>query len=148
MAPPAPRSASRSDLIVSFRAMLLDVVGRLARREAEKARAAAKKGQAAFGSWVEAFYTGDEEGVYRDCLAPALAFGMAALGSEGDAREVAGGFARAYMERSKTDLQELPAREVGQAVPRLLKRWETARTAEVVGEIIAAVAAEEKVNAA
>lgn len=131
------------------RTLLLSVVGRFMRREAENARRAAERGAEAFGKWAEKFYAEGEEGVLRESLEPALALCLVSAGAEEDPAGVAARFARGYLDRSRVELQALPHRTIAAGVPALLKRWESVRAVEAVEELIAACgAAEEKEHVA
>lgn len=143
--PPPTRDGAR--VAAARRALLLSVVGRYMRREAEKARRAADRGTQSFGAWASTFYEGDERSVLVESITPAVAMCIAAAGSDVDPGGVAEGFAARYMSRSREEMESMPP--TGAAVAALLKRWESSRAMESVEELIAACeAAEEKEHVA
>ncbi len=119
--------------------LLLAEIRRFMRREAENAKRASKKGARGFSEWLEAFYGPGEEGVLAGSAEPAVRLCMAIEGSTGDPAEVARGFARGYLARSKAALLELKARNLETTVPAVLKRWETSRALESLKELSGAL---------
>lgn len=134
---PAQPVRSTSRLESAQRALLLSVVNRFMRREAEQARRAADRGGDAFGKWLETRGPG-EEAVLVESLEPAVAVCVASRGVDLEPVVVAGGFAARYLARSREEMEALPQRTVGTAIHGLLKRWESTRGLELVEELIAA----------
>lgn len=136
----APAAGPDGRVWEASQGLLLAELGRFMRREAENVRRASRKGPQAFGEWLEGFYGDDEEAVLRTSLEPALRLCLVAGGSEGDPRQIAGGFARGYLARSKAALLEVRARDLEKAVGAVLRAWESSRSAEALVELRGAMA--------
>ena len=134
--PPPPPARTRE----AFRCLVADVTARFVRREAERARRAAKKGAGPFQEWVEEFYSGEGESLASH-LAPCVALALAQRGSEGGAEAHASSIAAEYLSRSKQELLDLKASDLAGLVDSRMKRWEATRPWEVADKIAAIGAA-------
>lgn len=118
---------------------ILAEVSRFMRREAENAQRAAVKGADGFGKWAARFYGADEEHVLTGSLVPPLGLCLAMRGSSADGLAVAQGFARAYLEQSKGELEDLKTRDLAAGVDEVLKRWKATRAKQCVDALMAAL---------
>lgn len=127
--------ANDKQMRIALRALVADAAARFSRREAERVKRAAKRGADGLAKLDELY--ADEAMVLRGYLAPAVRLVMAHAGLDGDAEEVAGGLASAYVERSKEELLALPARNVEDSAGQLVARWETGRPLELAERVLA-----------
>lgn len=127
--------ANDRQMRIALRALVADAAARFSRREAERVKRAAKRGADGLAKLDELY--ADEAMVLRGYLAPAVRLVMAHAGLDGDAEEVAGGLASAYVERSKEELLALPARNVEDSAGQLVARWETGRPLELAERVLA-----------
>lgn len=144
--PPAPSAPpqDRGRVVAAGRALLLSLLARCRRREAEQARRAADKGPEAFGQWVERYYGPAERTLLVESIEPAVGLLVVARGSDADPRAVAEAFATRYFARSRGEMEALPVRTIGPAVRGLAKRWESTRGLDLAEELIAACGAAEE----
>lgn len=118
------------------RALVVGVVARFGRREAEKARRASKRGAEAFGQWVEEFYA-HEADVLAEMLQPVVAMRNAVRRVRLDAQPAARRLAEDYVVRSKRELLDLRAQDLEAQTDLLLKRWELLRPVEMADAVAA-----------
>jgi hypothetical protein len=124
-------AARLTELITANRAVLVDALGRMVRRETEKARskrATAEKLRA----WVSSFYEEHEAELWRDALQPAIAMHLALVDSPESPEEVTRQLVQAHMDVSVRQLKavaDADASEYQDALTRTLNRWETERAA-------------------
>jgi hypothetical protein len=122
---PAPADGPDPAMEAPMRALLVDAVARYARREAEQARRAAKRGPAAFEAWCAEL--GAEAAVLSGMLAAPLGVALRLRGVKADPGEVAGVLARSYVEQSRDELLALPAKDLELAAERTVTAWQTSR---------------------
>lgn len=132
-----PSSGTRADERVSRAALDVarEAVGRYSRREAAAVKRASKKGAGAFQAWAEGFYR-DEAPVLRGFLLPAVRLSLACRGVDGDADEMSSRLAAAYLERSKDELLELPAKDLEAKAERLVDGWEDGRAVDLADLVL------------
>ena len=124
-------AARLTELITANRAVLVDALGRMVRRETEKARskrATAEK----LRSWVTSFYEEHEAELWRDALQPAIAMHLALVDSPESPEEVTRQLVQAHMDVSVRQLRavaDADSSEYQDALTRTLNRWETERAA-------------------
>lgn len=114
------RDESAAKTAAAFRKVLARDLARLLRKEAAEATQAAKK-PAAFGGWVEAFYTKIDAQVRELFDTPLTA-----------------GFAERHLARSKEDLiaaSQCPAAELADRVAAVVEKWHTDRVADLVADL-------------
>lgn len=135
--PPAPASpAPAPPATPALRMLLIDTLGRLARKEANAARRAAKD-LARLDAWAGEFYSGRHNTTLQMALQPIMA--ALAIGDDGHVA-AAGDLARAWTQRSRIDLFELaqrvtPATFAAEA-EKLFAAWETERPQKTAEEVI------------
>lgn len=136
--PPAPEPAAQAE-----RALVIDISARFARREAEKARRASRRGPAEFQQWAEEFYAREGD-VLAEMLQPAVALRLALAGAGPGARakDLSAELAAAYVARSKAELLALRAHELEAQTELLLQRWALHRPVEMA-DAVAALKVEE-----
>jgi HK97 family phage portal protein len=136
-APPEPEpEADQARMASAQRALVVEIVGRFVRREAEQARRASRKGAQPFAAWVAEFY--EREGdLLRAYLTPGVELELARRGLAGDAGTLARGLAVAYTERSRGELLDLRHGNLEEGVDRLMSRWEVNRPVEAADAIAA-----------
>jgi len=100
-APPSEAQAKRGTLITAQRAVVVDALGRMVRRECAAARRAAKT-PATFGTWVDAFYS-TYSGDLERALLPALTSHAALCGTTTQSA-ASRDCAAAHVLRSRTEL--------------------------------------------
>jgi len=128
---PDPAAAARG-----LRPVVVSLAARFGRREAEKARRAAKRGAEAFEQWVGEFY-GREADVLAELLQPVVALRYFMAGSTNDGAEASKELARAYVERSRRELLDLRAQDLEAQTELLLQRWELLRPVEMADAVAA-----------
>src|SRR4030095_15407789 len=146
-APAAPARAGhpsgtghRAQLIAAHRGIVLEVIGRMVRKEANAARRAAKGGPAGLRTWVEAFYL-EHGATVAAALTPALHAHLAHVGSDEDPRAAAGRLAAASGAQAQARVRGLLAtRATGEdwlaLVEAELARWERERPAWIADQIL------------
>jgi len=132
-APPAPARGPEESaaLAAALRKGWAKAVGVCLRREAEDARAAARK-PAAFLAWMDSYYARHEDMV-ADRVGPIAEAWQAAFGPGPESS-----YPARHVERSRADLlaaAEVKADELAAAVDRVTGRWQAERVAEAVGEL-------------
>jgi HK97 family phage portal protein len=125
---------SQRALIGAQRLVLVDILGRLSRKEAAAARRAAGRGTEAFRAWMDEFYQRHQTELVQAML-PAVRALLIARGSVADPGAVALEMAGAYIETSRRELDVLlaakhPVSEFEDQVDRTVSRWEVVRPAE------------------
>jgi hypothetical protein len=118
------------------RALVASVAARFGRREAEKARRAARRGAEAFGRWVEEFY-GTETHLLAEMLQPVVAMQYALRGKKHDGKELARQLAEQYTGQSQRELLDLKAQDLEAETDLLLKRWALLRPMEMADAVAA-----------
>ena len=128
----APSTPGRAAVIAAHRAVLVDALRRMVRKEAQAARRAAKRGVPAFAGWREAFYAKHERDVAQAVRAAVQAH-VAQLEAPESAETVSAALARRYVEGSRRELQALSAvpKELENAVDLLVRRWEASRAEQL-----------------
>ena len=118
-AEPAPETDEARS---ATRAVVIDSVGRMYRRESAAVRKASGKPE--FRTWLPEFYA-EHRQLMRDAIAPALKAHCLVSGSQGDGAKLA----QEWVEASEKELTELmdaiSSDELPMAVDDLLTRWET-----------------------
>ena len=132
-APPPPQDEGQAN---AERALVVDQVGRFMRMEADRVRKAARKGPAEFAAAVDTFY---QEGlpVLRGYLVSAVRVSLARRGVQTDPDKAALALAAAYVERSKEELLELPAKDLVEQADRLAASWSIMRALEMAEKVLA-----------
>ena len=138
---PAPPPPALVDAARGLRPVVVGLTARFGRREAEKARRAAKRGAKAFEQWVAEFY-GREADVLAELLQPVVALRYFMAGSTNDGAKTSKELARAYVERSRHELLELRAQDLEAQTELLLQRWDHLRPVEMA-DAVAALKVEE-----
>jgi hypothetical protein len=118
--------------------LLRDTVLRFVRREAERAKRAAKKGPGAFQEWAEEFYGqfGEARGL-RAHLAPGIDVELARNGRTDDAWAIADEIVAEYIEESRGKLLGLKTADLSAQVEKLMEEWERVRPDQVAEKITA-----------
>ncbi len=143
--PPAPepqvQTNSRQSLAAE-RAVIVDAAARFVRREGERVRKASKRGASGFAAWC-AEHERAEAMLLRGMLVPPVRLTLSLRGLETlDAEDVADGFARRYLARSREELLSLSAKTLEQDAELLVARWGTDRPGEVADAVLAFMADE------
>ncbi len=136
LAPEPP--AIKPKVISAQRAMILDVVGRMVRREACKARRAGKSADRLL-AWLRGFYPHHAE-VFRSALLPAIQAHLAMIGSDEDPRQATAMIVDDYIRDSRAAIEALccePEPEtLTDAVNTLMTKWERERPSEIADQIL------------
>jgi HK97 family phage portal protein len=118
--------------IAAHRALVVDAMGRMTRREAEQARrhqATPEK----LRSWLEGF--GDvHAALCTEAILPAVRTHLAWMGTEGEPADLASELVREHLEAFTTKLRgvlEAPPEDFHAELERVLDRWETTRATQV-----------------
>lgn len=147
-APPAPPAPPEPDpepqrvrLVAAQKAIFVEAIGRLLRKEASAARRIAGRGGDALRVWVEEFY-GKHRGQLAEAVLPALRAHLVAMGDGDGAEARAEAVAAEHVGRSVQELTELldtkpKVTELEGAVDRLVSRWEIARPGEMADLVFA-----------
>lgn len=131
----AGRRLSEEHRLAAERRLAIEQLARYARREAQAARKAAKKGPSHFNGWIDSFYE-DELPMLRSAfLEPLLMLRL----PEGEAKALAERLSVQYVAASKDALLGLRAGKLEDDAQRLLERWELMRPVEFVDAIYAAI---------
>lgn len=126
---------SEESRLAAERRLAVEQLARYARREAQAARRAAKRGPAHFEAWLDSFYA-DEVPMLRDHFIEPLLM----LRLEGPAaKELANRMTEEYVARSREQLLGLRAGKLEEDTKRVLERWEDVRPMECVDTIFAAI---------
>jgi hypothetical protein len=128
----APTSFGRAvtpELIAAHRAVLVEALQRLVRKEAQAARRASKRGLAKFAEWAEAFYA-KHEGDIAAVMRAGLQAHLSQIGSSKPVDAAAAELARTYVAGSRAELPTEP-NELENAVDLLARRWESTRAAQL-----------------
>jgi hypothetical protein len=124
-----------ADAVRGLRPVVIDLAARFGRREAEKARRAAKRGAVAFEEWVGEFY-GPEEALLAETLRPVVALRYVLGGAPTDGAGAASkALARDYVERSRRELLDLRVQDLEAQAELLLRRWELLRPVELADAV-------------
>ena len=124
----APPRSVTPDVIAAHRAVLVEALQRMLRKEGHAARRVAKRGQAALRAWQKAFYAKHERDVAAAVRAAVHAH-VAQIGGLESPDAVAARLAHRYVTESRAALAELAGAppELENAVDLLARRWETTR---------------------
>jgi len=124
-----------TDVVSAHRALMVDVLGRMVRREVEKARRHQATPQK-LKAWAETFYR-DETDLWVESLEPVLRAHMAWLQSDKDVTAEARAIVEAHFAQSRQQLADVLAVEDHAPVfERMLQRWETKRPEEVADQMV------------
>jgi HK97 family phage portal protein len=129
-----PKAVAR--IVASHRAVVIDAVGQMVRREANRARLKAKSREG-FRDWVAEFYPGQRE-IFERAIRPAIAAHLSLVGGDVDPDEEAKRVASAHVERSVRELLALAdeaPENLESAIDLLVSRWEIERPAELADEV-------------
>lgn len=140
--PPDP--AQRARVIAAQRAVFIEGVGRMVRREGTNLRRAAKKGPVAFAAWLPEFYR-KHEVVFAAALVPPMQGHLIQLHSDKDAATEARALAVLYCEESREALERVvqdcgemtKAAAFLEAVDALVSRWEIERPPQLADAAMA-----------
>lgn len=144
--PPDPAQQAR--VIAAQRAVFIEGVGRMVRREGTNIRRALRKGRDGFRAWIPEFY-GKHEDVFAAAILPAMQAHLSQLHSDKDPSAEARTLAARYCEESRGELQrmldELEKNPDKLALPVLLfemiealvSRWEIERPPHLADAIMA-----------
>lgn len=125
-----------TSVIAAHRGLIADAMGRMIRRETEKARRA----QATPGklrAWLETFYPAHED-ICRAALLPAIRAHLAWKQSEDDPSAVTQAFVRAHIEESQRQLRlvlDSDPEDVPMTLETTLRQWELER-ADCLADVI------------
>lgn len=122
------------DVEEKARALIVDIVARYGRREAEQIRRAVKKGSESLGKWADEFYA-REIPELSERLRPAVALVYAAAGRKDDPAHAARMLADDYLVRSRSELLDLRAADLEPQAEALIRRWASARPTEAAGAV-------------
>lgn len=144
VAEPMPEAQPNRRLVAAQRAIFIEAIGRMLRKEASAARRAAGRGVDACRLWVEEFY-GKHRTQLTEAVLPAIRAHLVACGDGFGAEARADAVSAEHIGRSMQDLEELldtkpKVSELEGSVDRLVSRWEIVRP----GEMADLVFAEEK----
>jgi hypothetical protein len=128
-----PEAAAK--VIAAHRAMIIEAVGRMTRREAQAARRAAKKGAVGLRKWSEEFYP-KQATIMRDHLMPSVAAHLTYVAATTGAQGFTAQLVEDYVARSVAEIEALPSEEMENAVDRLVSRWEIQRPPEVADALM------------
>jgi HK97 family phage portal protein len=132
VAPPEEGPMPDPGMADAARALLVDVVSRYARREAEQARRAAKRGPEALEMWCSDL-AGVEVPILVGMLGPALRVIWSGRGDVSSAVEC---IAREYLLGSREALLSLPARDIEEATSRVVTGWQPSRSLAMAEKIM------------
>lgn len=133
----AAELARLTAVLGAHRALIVDAMGRMVRRETEKARrhqGSAEKLRA----WADAFYLTHED-MCVDALRPAIRVHLAWQQSTEDADTVTRAYVRTHIAESVMQLRSLDgidAEDLSPVLERLLARWETQRPDALADQIL------------
>jgi hypothetical protein len=130
---PDPDASAR--MIAAQRALFVDAMGRMVRRETQALRRAAKSGSAGVTQWREEFYP-KHAGMLRDALLPAVSSHLAYVAATTGAQEITRQLAEAHIAESLGELERLPAEELENAVDLMAQRWEVHRPAALADSLM------------
>jgi HK97 family phage portal protein len=128
-----PEAAAK--VIAAHRAMIIEAVGRMTRREAQAARRAAKKGAVGLRKWSEEFYP-KQATIMRDHLMPSVSAHLTYVAATTGAQGFTAQLVDEYVARSVAEIEALPSEEMENAVDRLVSRWEIQRPPEVADALM------------
>jgi HK97 family phage portal protein len=126
-------AARLTALITANRAVMVDAVGRLVRREAEKARSKRATPQK-LRAWAESFYEDHEIDLWREALQPVVAVHLALVQSPESPEDVTRALVMSHMDVSKRQIgavADSDPQDYQRALDQTLNRWETSRAAAV-----------------
>lgn len=125
-------------LVAANRAVVVDAVGRLVRRETEKARrhqATPEK----LRTWAASFYDGMHTEMCREALQPAMQAHLALLGADDDPATVAGALVEQHLQAAQRQLlsvADADPDDFHEELGKLLLRWETQRPNAVADALL------------
>lgn len=126
----------RVALATAARAVVVETVARLVRREAEKARSK-RATPAKLRAWAESFYEAHEAETWAEALRPVVALHATLTNDARDADDLARALVAEHFAVSKRQiLAASDADEFDHAVNRTLARWESTRAADVADAFI------------
>ncbi len=126
---------AEAKVIAAHRAMIIEAVGRMTRREAQAARRAAKKGAVGLRKWSEEFYP-KQATIMRDHLMPSVSAHLTYVAATTGAQGFTAQLVDEYVARSVAEIEALPSEEMENAVDRLVSRWEIQRPPEVADALM------------
>jgi hypothetical protein len=132
------RAAMLTSLITANRGVLIDAVGRMVRRESERARSKRTTPQK-LREWAGTFYEEHELDLWSQALAPAIGVHLALCGKSDDAGQIARELAQAHMAASQQQILAVAAsdpEDYHRALDLTLTRWETARAETTVDALL------------
>jgi hypothetical protein len=132
------RAAMLTSLITANRNVLIDAVGRMVRRESERARSKRTTPQK-LREWAGTFYEEHELDLWSQALAPAIGVHLALCGKSDDAGLIARELAQAHMAASQQQILAVAAsdpEDYHRALDLTLTRWETARAEHTVDALL------------
>lgn len=125
-------AAHLTALATSARSVQTEVMGRLIRRETEKARSK-RATPDKLRAWAESFYDDHEVDVWVEALTPVVRLHLALIGSDRPVEQAVDALVRAHMATSKRQIlavTESGAHEYQGHLDATLRRWETRRAEE------------------
>jgi len=124
-------------VIGAHRSLIADAMGRMIRRETEKARRAQATPEK-MRAWVEAFYPSHVD-IVRAALLPAIRTHLAWQQSEEDPSTLAGELAKAHVTESIRQLRaalDSEPEDYAESLETLLRRWELERSDAIADQIL------------
>ena len=134
--PPPPPPDDNSRTRHAWRRIVVDVVDRMTRMEAERARKAAKQGPEKFHVWAETFYPAHAVRL-REALSPAMRSWCDVQGREGWEDDLEK-LVEWMVARSREELEEARVSVLSDDVEARVERWERERPAEVADLMLGA----------
>lgn len=129
----APDIEARARIIAAQRALVVEAMGRMVRREGQAAKRAAKKGQDALVAWALDFYPKHFD-IMREALEPAMRSHLSQIGSDANPVAETARVALAYCEQSRAELAALDSVDL---VDQLVTRWEIQRPPQMADVLMA-----------
>ena len=125
-------------LITANRAVMVEALGRLVRREAEKARSKRATPEK-LRAWAETFYEDHEADLWADSLRPIVAVHLTIMGSDRSVEDVTRALVAQHMATSQRQIVAVAASdpaEYQRALDRTLDRWETQRAGAAADDFV------------
>jgi HK97 family phage portal protein len=126
-----------TNALTAHRAVVVDALGRLVRRETEKARRNQVTPQK-LRAWSDGFYSLHRE-TCEDALEPVIRVHLALSGSAADPREVTKAIVRDHVAHSQAQLRAVvdgEPDEMPQTLERVLSRWESERPGALADRLL------------
>jgi len=130
----ATHAADWAGLVDAARAVLVDALGRMVRREADNARRKRATPEK-LREWIGQYYATHEAELWVQALTPAVGVHLALTGQTTDAAEAARALVARHMDTSQRELRAVAAADPDEyqaALDRLLQTWEATRAAATV----------------